>query len=110
MKEQGIQTKIIKHLDTNGHKVSKTLVMNRAGLPDIYSCSPNGLLWVIEVKTPTGVLSKLQEYHLRMFAHQGAVAFACYGYEDYLIKYKQGTVFEADRLKSFAGQLPFIHV
>lgn len=92
MKEQYIQTKILKHLKANGFVACKSIVMNRAGILDIIACSPFGKYWEIEVKTPQGVASKLQEARVKKLKENGAVAFIAYGYDDYLVQYHNATI------------------
>ena len=74
MSEQAIQSKIIKWLEKEGYYVVKTITCNRAGVPDILACSPAGRFVGIEVKTPTGVVSKLQEVHIRRINEAGGLA------------------------------------
>lgn len=75
MSEQTIQSKIIKWLEKEGFYVIKTITCNRAGVPDIIACAPGGLFVAIEVKTPTGRVSKLQEVHVRKINYTGGIAF-----------------------------------
>ena len=70
----------------------KTIVMNRAGIPDIIACSPEGRFWAIEVKKPDGRASKLQKWWIKQLQKRKAVAFFAYGYDDYLVKYNNATV------------------
>ena len=72
--EQQIQSKIIKWLEKEGYYVVKTITCNRAGVPDILACSPTGRFVGVEVKTPTGVISKLQEVHIRRIQDAGGLA------------------------------------
>ena len=73
---------IIRHLESKGYIVFKTLSMNVNGVPDILACSPNGQFVAIEVKTPRGSLSKLQEYWLDQLTFNNAVAFSAYNVEE----------------------------
>jgi len=73
MKESTINRKIQKLLTDNGAYVIKTIATNRAGVPDIIACL-DGKFIAIEGKTATGVVSKLQEAHLRQIKAAGGVA------------------------------------
>jgi len=63
--ERAIQTKIIKNLESQGCYVIKTIACSKAGVPDIIACY-KGTFIAIEVKTSTGVVSKLQYAHIRL--------------------------------------------
>jgi hypothetical protein len=62
MTEQQIQTKKIKDLEAKGYYVIKLTKTNKNGIPDLIAIPPNSDIEFIEVKTPTGRVSKLQEY------------------------------------------------
>ena len=96
MKEQAIQAKILKYLKSQGFVTAKVISGNRAGILDIVACSPDGRYWEIEVKTPQGVASKLQEVRLESLLANNAIAFIAYGYEDFLVKYNNATVIQAN--------------
>lgn len=87
MNEQAIQAKILAFLADKGFITIKTIVTNKAGTGDIIACDPRGKYWEIEVKTPTGKASKLQEVRIKKLQKQGAVAFIAYGYDDFLEKF-----------------------
>ena len=64
MTEQQIQTKRIKKLEAEGYYVIKLIKTNKNGIPDLIAIhSTKGVLFV-EVKTPKGKVSKLQEFRL----------------------------------------------
>lgn len=64
MTEQQIQTKRIKQLEAEGYYVIKLIKTNKNGIPDLIAIhSTKGVLFV-EVKTPKGKVSKLQEFRL----------------------------------------------
>jgi len=64
MTEQQIQTKRIKQLEAEGYYVIKLIKTNKNGIPDLIALhSTKGVLFV-EVKTPKGKVSKLQEFRL----------------------------------------------
>jgi|TARA_R100000479_G_scaffold58961_1_gene28048 Holliday junction resolvase len=64
MTEQQIQSKRIKQLEAEGYYVIKLIKTNKNGIPDLIALhSTKGVLF-IEVKTPKGKVSKLQEFRL----------------------------------------------
>lgn len=75
MKEQDIQRKIIKYLESVGAYVVKVVASNKSGTPDILACY-RGIFLAIEVKrheTKTNV-SELQEYNIKKIKEAGGVA------------------------------------
>lgn len=82
MKEQGIQSAIIKELTKQGYFTFKTIRCNKSGIPDIIACSPKGEFVGIEVKTPTGVVSKIQDYQIRKINENNGIAFIARSVED----------------------------
>lgn len=73
MKEQDIQRKIIKWLESEGAYVVKVVSATKAGVPDIICCYQGNFI-AIEVKTPKtkNNVSKLQRYNLdRVLLAQG---------------------------------------
>ena len=83
MKEQDIQKKIIKYLESKGHYVVKVQVASKAGVPDILTCV-GGVFVGIEVKTPKteNNVSKLQEYNIKKIKESGGIAFVATSIED----------------------------
>lgn len=71
MREQAIQNKRIKQLESDGYYVLKLVKTNKNGIPDVLAIHPNGHVLFSEIKTPTGRLSKLQEYRLKELASYG---------------------------------------
>lgn len=71
MTEQQIQAKRIKQLEAEGYYVIKLIKTNKNGIPDIVAIHPNMGVLFVEVKTPKGVLSKLQEYRLKELKELG---------------------------------------
>jgi Holliday junction resolvase len=69
--EQQIQSKRIKQLESEGHYVIKIIKANKNGLPDILALHPDKGVLFSEVKTPTGRLSKLQEFRLKELQDYG---------------------------------------
>ena len=65
MTEQQIQKKRIKQLEDEGYYVIKLIKTNKNGIPDLVAFKPNADVLFSEVKKPTGIVSKLQEYRLK---------------------------------------------
>jgi len=63
--EGQIQSKRIKQLEADGYYVIKLMKTNKNGIPDLLALKSNEAPFFIEVKTPKGVLSPLQEYRLQ---------------------------------------------
>ena len=82
MTEQEIQKKILNWLDKRGYWAVKTIQSNKRGVPDILACSPLGEFIAIEVKTPKGVVSELQQYQLAKINDTGGIAFVARSLED----------------------------
>tara|TARA_B100000085_G_scaffold106745_1_gene97278 strand:+ start:3952 stop:4191 length:240 start_codon:yes stop_codon:yes gene_type:complete len=71
MTEQQIQSKRIKQLEAEGYYVIKLIKTNKNGIPDLIALhSTKGVLF-IEVKTPKGKVSKLQEFRLDELNNHG---------------------------------------
>jgi hypothetical protein len=87
MKEQVIQSKIIKDLESRWYIVIKITVSNMTGIPDLLVLTGWGKHLWIEVKKPDGVESKLQEFRRKKFTEHWDVSIVCYGYEDFIRKY-----------------------
>lgn len=71
MKEQQIQAKKIKELEAQGYYVIKLINTNKNGIPDLIAIPPNSDVLFIEVKGPTGKVSKLQEFRHKELAGKG---------------------------------------
>lgn len=71
MKEQAIQSKRIKELEAEGYYVIKLIVTNKTGIPDLIAIPKNADIRFIEVKTPEGRVSKLQEYRIKELKSHG---------------------------------------
>jgi Holliday junction resolvase len=69
MKESILQHKIINDLEKRGYIVVKTVVLSKAGFPDIMAFR-NGKTLFIEVKKTTGVHSELQKYRQKQLIEQ----------------------------------------
>ena len=81
MSEQKIQTTIVKWLESHGWLTVKTIVMSKAGFPDIIAMKDGRNVW-IEVKAKNGVVSKLQEIRIKQLIASGATAFVAYSLDD----------------------------
>ena len=62
MTEQQIQSKKIKELEDEGYYVIKLIKTNKNGIPDVLALHKNLGVKFLEIKTPKGKVSKLQEY------------------------------------------------
>ena len=71
MTEQQIQKKRIDQLEAEGYFVIKLTVTNKNGIPDILAIAPGADVLFCEVKTPKGVLSKIQEYRIKELERHG---------------------------------------
>jgi hypothetical protein len=71
MTEQQIQSKRIKQLEQAGYYVIKLIKTNKNGIPDLVAIPPRSRVLFSEVKTPTGRLSKLQEFRLKELIQHG---------------------------------------
>jgi len=79
--EQAIQTKIIKYLDSLGAYTVKTVILNRAGVPDLLVCL-NGSFIAIEVKKRGNTTSALQKNHLKRIKRANGISIVAYSVED----------------------------
>jgi Holliday junction resolvase len=70
MTEQQIQSKRIKQLEQAGYYVIKLIKTNKNGIPDLVAIPPRSRVLFSEVKTPTGRLSKLQEFRIKGYARR----------------------------------------
>lgn len=71
MKEQQIQSKKIKELEAQGYYVIKLTTTNKNGIPDLIAIPPNSDVLFVEVKTPDGRMSKLQEFRKKELEKHG---------------------------------------
>jgi Holliday junction resolvase len=65
MTEQQIQKKRINQLEAEGYYVLKLIKTNKNGIPDVVAMHPEKGVIFSEIKTPSGKLSKIQEYRLK---------------------------------------------
>jgi Holliday junction resolvase len=75
MKEQALQTKIIKWLTKNGFYSIKVVVATKSGVTDIIACSPHGKFIAIEVKVGYNKPSKLQLYNIDQVNQREGIGF-----------------------------------
>jgi Holliday junction resolvase len=71
VKEQQIQAKKIKELESQGYYVIKLINTNKNGIPDLIAIPPNSDVLFVEVKGPTGKVSKLQEFRHKELEEKG---------------------------------------
>ena len=83
MREQQIQTKIIKDLEKKGYYTIKTIKLNKNGLPDIFAFKDGGCV-MIEVKAEGKKPSELQKYRIEEVQHYGVKSFYADSFESYL--------------------------
>jgi len=77
MREQQIQSRKIKELEAQGYYVIKLTTTNKNGIPDLIAIPANSDVLFIEVKGPTGKLSKLQEYRIKELNQHGIKTEVC---------------------------------
>jgi hypothetical protein len=66
----------------------KTIVLNRAGAPDIFICK-NGKFVTVEVKAEDGRQSMLQQYNQRRIEKCGGVYILTESKEDFVKQYER---------------------
>ena len=84
MREQDVQRKIIKYLESLPNSwVVKTISTNKRGTPDILACV-NGRFVAIEVKAlgKLSTVSKLQQYQIDRINSSGGFSIAVDNLED----------------------------
>ena len=64
-------SKRIKQLEAEGYYVLKLIKTNKNGIPDVIAIPSGANVLFSEIKTPTGRLSKLQEYRLKELSNHG---------------------------------------
>lgn len=82
LREQQIQTKLIKELEAKGYYVIKLVKTNKNGIPDLIAIPKDSDVEFIEVKRKDGKLSKLQEYRIKELINHGIKAIVYYGTEE----------------------------
>ena len=81
MREQQIQSAIIKEAEKLGAYVVKTIQCSKAGVPDILMCYKGRFIGV-EVKKHGGRASKLQEYHVKKIKEANGVSGIVYSVDE----------------------------
>jgi len=81
LKEQQIQSKLIKELEGKGYYVIKLVKTNKNGIPDLIAIPKNSDVEFIEVKRKNGKVSPLQEYRIKELIKHGVKAIVYYGDE-----------------------------
>jgi hypothetical protein len=71
VREQQIQAKKIKELETQGYYVIKLVNTNKNGIPDLIAIPKNSDVLFVEVKRPDGKMSKLQEFRKKELTEHG---------------------------------------
>lgn len=79
MREQQVQAKLIKDLESQGYYVIKLVKTNKNGIPDLIAIPPGSDVEFIEVKASGGKTSKLQDYRLKELTKHGVKATIFYG-------------------------------
>jgi Holliday junction resolvase len=74
LKEQQIQSKLIKQLEEQGYYVIKLVKTNKNGIPDLIAIPRDSDVEFIEVKRYDGKLSKLQEFRIKELNNHGVKA------------------------------------
>jgi len=82
--ESGVQSKIIKWLESEGHYVARIIKASKAGTPDLLVClKGSGRFVALEVKRPKGgVVSPLQKHHIGKIQEAGGIAAVVRSVED----------------------------
>jgi len=79
MKEQQIQSKIIKKLEADGWFVIKLIKTNKNGIPDLLAVKKDRAIFV-EVKQEHGKLSEIQRYRINELRAKGIEVFVWIDY------------------------------
>lgn len=74
MREQAIQSKLIKSLESQGYYVIKLIKTNKNGIPDVIAIPPGCQVEFYEVKVPGKEPSELQKYRIKELKNHGCKA------------------------------------
>lgn len=74
MREQAIQSKLIKRLESQGYYVIKLIKTNKNGIPDVLAIPPGCPVEFFEVKIPGKKPSTLQSYRICELNNHGCKA------------------------------------
>ena len=69
MNEKEIESYFVKRVKALGGYAYKFRSVNQRGVADRIACMPNGEAWFVELKTPGGRLSALQEIFAEEMTH-----------------------------------------
>jgi len=83
VREQDIQRRLTKAIEKQGGWCCKTITCNKSGVPDILAVI-DGRFIALEVKTPTGRTSPIQEYQIKKIQEAGGTAIVARSVEDFL--------------------------
>ena len=87
MLEREIEKKLVKGIRRLGGRAYKWVSPGSNGVPDRIIVMPGGRILFVELKTSTGVVSKLQKRQIRMLSQMGCdvrVVFGMDGVQDLL--------------------------
>lgn len=82
MLEKDVERRLCNKVAAVGGKAYKFTSPGRRSVPDRICLFPGGKIAFVEVKAPTGTLTKLQKQELRMLRILGQKAFVVYSYDD----------------------------
>jgi len=88
MKEQLIQTKIIKYLEKKWYIVINIIKTNKNWLPDLLVLIWKWKHFWIEVKQETWILSKIQEYRIKTLRENWDLVWIPYGFQDFIKQFE----------------------
>lgn len=88
-REQVLQSRILRDLESSCIWHFKTIRCNRRGIPDIVGILPNGKFFAIEVKAENGKATELQKIELEAITLNRGLCAICHTFENYLEFKKQ---------------------
>ena len=81
MLEKEIEKKLVEGIRRLGGRAYKWVSPGSNGVPDRIIVMPGGRILFVELKTSTGVVSKLQKMQIRMLSQMGCDVRVLYGME-----------------------------